>query len=713
MASTADSVSTQNSRCLSGVNSAEARMMMERPRESERRKEDLRQFLREKWQSIRDLESIADSEGSFPFPDPSQIKGFSSSSRREQRESSVEYDPENPFDDDKGRGSQAAATPIKEGESLANKGESRRRQAESARSRDVAATTKIRTSSASSSRLNRIPLRSTSPVKQNRQAVVEVGKSNLETPSSKDRMSSQELKESRVEAPSRRRKSLKVLTANQLLTTCSSLEERDSITTVGECRLSECVSEEKSFEKSPNQPPKEREMKVTTVSPANRRRRRSEIQHSQTSAPPLDLSPETTYALAELEASLARLKIKHNPSSKSKKGRPSASKVGPPDELPSSRSSRSSPAEKLQQEECTFERDVDTPKVSFLQRVERAKAASSPVKRSEKGAESACERRLSRKSLSPKRQVLPVGVETSRTPTASFLHRIEMARSPTKADLTTGPRANVQSTEGSSCKPTLTEKEVSVMSKDGREIRLRRTSSDRVGHSREVSEDEVAPTDEKVKKKHSQANVLLGLRVLVDIRDQDGEDASQSWIIQLKQAGAKVYTKVPSSQSSGGGSPRHTLTHIVYKNGKPSTLHYLRTLQETQSTRKLPTIVGVNWIVQCVERGMKVNERDFLVEIGKQAILQRVRKTKHEVADGGVNKHQTDLCVDIPDQRRTSSTPKKAPGLLMKGNEHIALSELLAKKKTMQHAPSQPSPLARRCWNMSASTSSSFSTATN
>ncbi|CDS01445.1 hypothetical protein, partial [Sporisorium scitamineum] len=63
---------------------------------------------------------------------------------------------------------------------------------------------------------------------------------------------------------------------------------------------------------------------------------------------------------------------------------------------------------------------------------------------------------------------------------------------------------------------------------------------------------------------------LRGLTVLVDVRDQDGEDASACWIDMLKNAGAKVMVRFGERK----------LTHIIYKSGRPSTLHSYRALDD-------------------------------------------------------------------------------------------------------------------------------------
>lgn len=195
---------------------------------------------------------------------------------------------------------------------------------------------------------------------------------------------------------------------------------------------------------------------------------------------------------------------------------------------------------------------------------------------------------------------------------------------------------------------------------------------------------------------------LQGVRILVDVRDQDGEDASALWTEKLRNVGAKVYTKVPQmprkSRSSSSNKVERTENEkvyapavdcIIYKNGKPATLHYHRS--QVEAGRE-PVIVGVNWILHCLREGKRVDENDYLVEVGKQAIFSG---------------------------RRTSMTPKRAPSSHDQVDQNNPaqsqppkLADMLARKKVIQNAPVRPSPLANKCWNLDASTSSTISTAT-
>ncbi|KAJ1023004.1 hypothetical protein NDA13_005052 [Ustilago tritici] len=143
---------------------------------------------------------------------------------------------------------------------------------------------------------------------------------------------------------------------------------------------------------------------------------------------------------------------------------------------------------------------------------------------------------------------------------------------------------------------------------------------------------------------------LRGLTVLVDVRDQDGEDASACWVERLKNAGAKVMLRFGERK----------LTHIVYKSGRPSTLHSYRALDDPK-----PHVVGISWVVACLEQGKKADEEPYLVEVAKQAIFTNLR--------------------------RSSMAPKQVP------TSATTIRELeQAKKKLLAHAPAVPSPLRRR-----------------
>lgn len=67
--------------------------------------------------------------------------------------------------------------------------------------------------------------------------------------------------------------------------------------------------------------------------------------------------------------------------------------------------------------------------------------------------------------------------------------------------------------------------------------------------------------------------------------------------------------------------PTLTLTHIVYKSGRPGTLHRLRAHPDPK-----PFLVGIAWVVQCAEVGSRVDEKAFIVESGNQPIMHNVSR---------------------------------------------------------------------------------------
>lgn len=108
---------------------------------------------------------------------------------------------------------------------------------------------------------------------------------------------------------------------------------------------------------------------------------------------------------------------------------------------------------------------------------------------------------------------------------------------------------------------------------------------------------------------------LRGLRILVDVRDQDGEDASSAWVTMLKEWGARVFLRPPTLTPDGAS----TLSHIVYKGGRPSTLHAFRSAPEPK-----PLLVGVSWVLRMLQEGKRTDETAYLVELGKEAVFRKV-----------------------------------------------------------------------------------------
>jgi len=76
------------------------------------------------------------------------------------------------------------------------------------------------------------------------------------------------------------------------------------------------------------------------------------------------------------------------------------------------------------------------------------------------------------------------------------------------------------------------------------------------------------------------------------------------------------------------------LTHIVYKSGLPSTLTKFRALPEPK-----PAVVGIGWVVECVEKREKVEVTRYLISLEEEAgsVLEGLKKTGKSANTGKVS----------------------------------------------------------------------------
>ncbi|KAE8267802.1 hypothetical protein A4X09_0g4542 [Tilletia walkeri] len=217
---------------------------------------------------------------------------------------------------------------------------------------------------------------------------------------------------------------------------------------------------------------------------------------------------------------------------------------------------------------------------------------------------------------------------------------------------------------------------------------------------------------------------LRACTILVDVRDMDGEDVSAPWIEKLRDVGARVYSRWPGEKT--------VLTHVVWKSGRPSTLNTLRAL-EKEVERKLeegagvsvltpgvlsstgsgltrrrslkdvggetrtkaedqtenlnmPLIVGVGWAQACVTERRHVDEEPYLVEIGKEALFNRRRRSS----------------MAPKSAPPSPPTPERPTPSHSRGRKSLASSSLRseiekARRQGLQYAPVVSSPLRKRC----------------
>lgn len=100
--------------------------------------------------------------------------------------------------------------------------------------------------------------------------------------------------------------------------------------------------------------------------------------------------------------------------------------------------------------------------------------------------------------------------------------------------------------------------------------------------------------------------------VFVDVRTDDGDDAGSLFVEMLESAGAKVLGRVGQ-----------TCTHIVFKNGLLSTMSRYRSLRDPK-----PFVVGIAWIVECVEHRKHVDETNFLVDLDEMNSIGATKRRK-------------------------------------------------------------------------------------
>ncbi|KAG2153334.1 hypothetical protein DEU56DRAFT_726850 [Suillus clintonianus] len=93
--------------------------------------------------------------------------------------------------------------------------------------------------------------------------------------------------------------------------------------------------------------------------------------------------------------------------------------------------------------------------------------------------------------------------------------------------------------------------------------------------------------------------VLKKCAIFVDVRTDDGDDAGSLFVDMLRGLGARILARVGQS-----------CTHIVYKNGSTNTLTRYRLLNDPK-----PLVVGIAWVVECVEQRSRVDEAKFKVDI--------------------------------------------------------------------------------------------------
>ncbi|KAJ1306126.1 hypothetical protein OPQ81_010837 [Rhizoctonia solani] len=103
--------------------------------------------------------------------------------------------------------------------------------------------------------------------------------------------------------------------------------------------------------------------------------------------------------------------------------------------------------------------------------------------------------------------------------------------------------------------------------------------------------------------------------IFVDVRTAEGEDSGSLFVDMLRELGAKIVSR-----------PTPSTTHIVFKSGHQSTLTKYKLYDEPR-----PFLVGIAWVVQCVEKRERVDEEGFRVKTDEVSALDLKRRRKAEL----------------------------------------------------------------------------------
>ncbi|GAA5940596.1 uncharacterized protein JCM15063_006301 [Sporobolomyces koalae] len=191
-----------------------------------------------------------------------------------------------------------------------------------------------------------------------------------------------------------------------------------------------------------------------------------------------------------------------------------------------------------------------------------------------------------------------------------------------------------------------------------------------------------AVLSESTIKVNSASSVLQGVVAFVDVRTAEGDDSGMIFVDMLKSMGARVTTR-PSSLT----------THIVFKGGKPSTLQYAR------SCVRPPKVVGIGWVVRCVEVSARADERAYAVveekkEIEKENSMFAIGAGKPGPAQKRRRSMEPKALAALNNTMSSSSSSNPA----LKAS--IAASLERARLRSLQFAPKVGSPLAKRVFVM-------------
>ncbi|KAK9345050.1 hypothetical protein V1522DRAFT_422474 [Lipomyces starkeyi] len=188
---------------------------------------------------------------------------------------------------------------------------------------------------------------------------------------------------------------------------------------------------------------------------------------------------------------------------------------------------------------------------------------------------------------------------------------------------------------------------------------------------------------------------LSDVVAFLDIRTSEGNDASAAFGALLRKLGAKIVKQLSRN-----------VTHIIFKQGTPRTLHVAKDLN-------VPCLT-ISWIVECGKQNLIVDEAAYAIEINslqpRYLSHRRKKSLEPKILTQGLDSGKERICVEQKSPNASKGVPISmgadelhlgVSAVGMPRLAHINPTEIhVERRKSLSHAPTVSSPLARRSWSV-------------
>ncbi|KAK9483258.1 hypothetical protein V1527DRAFT_473595 [Lipomyces starkeyi] len=188
---------------------------------------------------------------------------------------------------------------------------------------------------------------------------------------------------------------------------------------------------------------------------------------------------------------------------------------------------------------------------------------------------------------------------------------------------------------------------------------------------------------------------LSDVVAFLDIRTSEGNDASAAFGALLRKLGAKIVKQLSRN-----------VTHIIFKQGTPRTLHVAKDMN-------VPCLT-ISWIVECGKQNLMVDEAAYAIEINslqpRYLSHRRKKSLEPKILTQGLDSGKERTCVEQKSPNASKGVPiSMGADELHLGDSAVGMSRLahinsteihVERRKSLSHAPTVSSPLARRSWSV-------------